>query len=81
MLDGTVAPITEPYFVQDIFACGLHDLEYLGDALYRFSLFTNQKGVGGVERVLTARIIMPEAAIVTATEMTLKKLKQGLAAN
>lgn len=65
-MDLGIAPVVEPFVVQDTFATGLHDVEDMGEGLYRFTFFVKQKSTydgQGDERVVVARLVLSTSAI------------------
>lgn len=55
---GYEPPVVEPIAVQDIYVSGLQSIEELGDGVFRFVLYVNQKNTNGdVEHVVVGRLI------------------------
>lgn len=76
-MDVGVAPLVEPYVVQDIFATGLHDVEEVGDGHYRFTFFVKQKSTydgQGEERVVVARLVLSTSAILYGCKWALSAI-------
>jgi hypothetical protein len=53
----------DPHQVQDIFVCGLGDIENVGDGCDRFTLYTCQNIDGAEVHVVVARVVVPQSAL------------------
>jgi hypothetical protein len=67
-------PLSEPIIVPDVFVTGLADVEHLGDGVFRFTFFTQQKLGDEHEHIVVARLILASAAIYLAAKWALKAI-------
>lgn len=66
-------PLVEPVVIQDIFVTDLHNVEHVGDGVYRFTFFVSQQG----DRVCAARLVLESAAILRAATWALRAIGFG----
>lgn len=77
MLDGERVPLVEPFVVPDTYATGLHDIEHLGDGLYRLTLYAKQRSAmdgHSEERIVVARLVLSTMSIFHSAQWALKAI-------
>jgi hypothetical protein len=74
MLSGL--PLIEPAIVPDVFVSELHDVEAIGDNLYRFTFVTKQRSLTDKtdEAVVTLRVVMASGPILRAARKSLSAI-------
>ena len=67
---STNSALIEPVVIPDTFVCGLHNVEELGDGVYRFTFFATQTD----DRICVARLVLSTAAIYHAAMWALRAI-------
>jgi hypothetical protein len=69
-------PLVEPAIVPDTFVSELHDVEDLGERVFRFTFVTNQKSVidGKDEKVISLRVVITASAVLRASTWALRAI-------
>ena len=70
---STNSALIEPVVIPDTFVCGLHNVEELGDGVYRFTFFATQTD----DRICVARLVLSTKAIFHAATWALKAIGIG----
>lgn len=73
MLISREGTLIEPVIVPDTYVCGLHEVEDLGDGIFRFTFFTNESN----DRVCAAKIVLSTKAIFHAATWALRAIGIG----
>lgn len=69
-------PLVEPAIVPDIYVSRLHDVEEIGDRVFRFTFVTVQRNIsdGSAEDVLTLRVVISASAVLHASKWALRAI-------